>query len=322
LGEGWRVQASYVGSRGNHLFRRYEINQFPVPLRQPDGSLFFPARAGAVNPVFGSMTTISTDAQAFYNSLQITANVNPGKSTSLQASYNFSRTVDDSTVGSVSSTNQYGLMRGLDRGLSDFDIRHRLVFNYFFNVPFGSGRHWLQSGALSSVLRGWRLGGIVTLRRGTPFTAQVNVRYKDYLFVPTRPNLRAGRSNNPIAGATAGCGPVQPGKLSPELYFDPCAFEPPPPGTLGNLGRNTLIGPSIFNTDISIQREFSVDGKRRVQFRADIFNWMNHTNFNSPSTGSALIFSGESASRSSRAGRLNQTNTTARQIQFALRLSF
>lgn len=317
----WRLQASYVGSRGNHLFRRFEANQFPVPVRVADGSLFFPKHAGAVNPEFGSITVINSDAQSFYNALQVSANRSFSRNLSLQVSYTFSKSIDDSSVGHTTNTGQYGLDRIMDRALSDYDIRHRLVFNYFYNLPWGGGQSLLKQGVLSKVLGDWRIGGIVTFRTGTPFSVQANPRYKDYLFAATRPNLVAGASTNSVEGATAGCGRVKAGQKvgTPQLYFDPCAFSVPAPGIPGNAGRNTLIGPSVFDMDISLQREFLLDSKRRLQFRTDVFNLQNRTNFTAPS---AVVFAGESGARTSTAGIISKTATTSRQIQFALRLSF
>jgi len=321
LAGGWRMQASYVGSRGNHLLRRFETNQFPVPILRQDGSVFFPKGAGAINPVFGSITVINSDAQSFYNSLQVSANKSLGSGLSLQATYSLSKSVDDSSVGHMTNTGQYPLMRTLDRSLSDFDIRQRLVFNYFYSIPWGNGHRSGSGRVLSQLLGGWRLGGIMTFRSGTPFSAQSNVRYQDYLFAANRPNLISGSSNNQTQGVTAGCGSVPSGQKlgGPELYFDPCSFSVPPPGTIGNVGRNTLIAPNVANFDVSLQREFLLDSKRRLQFRTDIFNILNHSNF---TAASAVVFSGESGDRTTTAGRISKTATTARQIQFALRFSF
>ena len=318
---GWRTQVSYVGSRGNHLLRRFEANQYPVPAVQQDGSLLFPKDAGPINPAFGAITIINTDAQSFYNALQVSANKSLSSGLSLQASYTFSKSVDDSSVGQQTNTGQYPLRRTLDRSLSDFDIRHRLVFSYFYTLPFGSGQRWGNSGPLSKLLGGWRLGGIMNFRKGTPFSVESKARAEGYLFAANRPNLDGGARNNPVAGVSAGCGRINAGQTlgTPELYFDPCAFSAPPPGTLGNAGRNTLIAPSVFNMDISVQREFILDSVKRLQFRADIFNLPNHPNFTSPSP---VVFSGRSGNRTSTAGRISRTATTSRQIQFALRFSF
>ncbi len=321
---GWQGQASYVGARGNGLFRRFESNQFPVPILRPDGSPFFPSGAGAVNPRFGPMTMVTTDGQSFYNSLQLSANKNLSRGLSVQASYTYSKSVDDSSAGVANSTSQYGLMRTLDRGLSDFDLRHRLVMNYSYAIPVGRQQRWGKSGLLSQVLGDWHMSGIVSLRSGTPFTPLVNVRYRGYLFSATRPSLASGHSNNPVSGATSGCGTIPSGgKLGrPELYFDPCAFVAPLPGELGNLGRNTILAPRVVSMDISIQRDFLLDAKRRLQFRLEIFNLPNHTNFSGNVGSSLFVFSGETAARGSTTGRMKNTATTSRQIQLALRLSF
>ncbi|MBI3935309.1 MAG: TonB-dependent receptor [Acidobacteria bacterium] len=331
LAAGWRAQAAYVGARGNHLFRRYEVNQFPLPEIRPDGSLFFPpqcaapgepvipqcrAYAGPINPAFGALSMLATDAQSFYNSLQLSASKNLSRGFSLQASYSFSKSVDDGSIGGNQNFGQYALMRTLDRGLSDFDIRHRVVLNYLYALPeFAGGSSGRISRFLSQVFGGWRLGGIVSFRSGTPFSPAVNIRYAGYLFGPTRPNLLPGQSNNPTSGDSS-CGSSGQKLGTPELYFDPCAFEVPPRGTLGNAGRNTVLSASIFSADVSIQKDFLLDAKRRLQFRGEIFNFPNHTNFNPVSAGSAVV-------NTSRAGRLSPpTNTTSRQVQFALRLSF
>ena len=173
------------------------------------------------------------------------------------------------------------------------------------------------------------MGGILSYRTGVPFSPVTRVRTRGFLFAPSRPNLNPGWSNNPISGVTAGCNypgtkevMVEPGRKlgGADFYFDPCAFSVPEPGTLGNAGRNTIISPSTFSMDISLQRDFLLDSKRRLQFRADIFNLTNHPNFSRLATN--VIFSGASGRLSPSVGTPLSTLTTARQIQFALRFSF
>ena len=311
LAGGWSLQASYVGARGNHLFRGYEANLFPVPITQADGSLFFPPDAGPINPAFGAIVITSSDAQSFYNALQLSANKSLSRGISLRGSYTYSKSVDDASTffsgSSTDSSRQFPLMRTLDRALSDFDIRHRLVINYFYDLPIGEGHRWLNSGVLAHVFGGWRLGGIIRFRSGTPFHPEVNVRRSGFLFAANRPDLLPGRSNNPVLG-------------SPKQYFDPSVYSVPPAGKLGNAGRNTIIGPKVFNMDVSLQKEFLLDTKRRLQFRAEFFNLPNHTNLAAPDGGSVIVFSGSGLNPT--AGRITDTATIARQIQFALRLTF
>ena len=308
LPTGWRAEISYVGTRGNHLLRAYEANLFPAPIIREDKSLFFPPNAGPINPAFGKLILATSDAQSFYNSFLFSLSKSLSRGFSIQSSYTFSKSIDDSSELN-NNANQYGLMRTLDRGLSDFDIRHRLVFNYFYTPPLGSGQRWFNSGILANVVGGWRLGGIVRFRTGTPFSPEVNVRTPGYLFAATRPNLLPGKSNNPILGG-------------PDQYFDPSVYSVPAPGTIGNAGRNTITSPSVLTMDVSLQRDFSLDAKRRLQFRAEFFNLPNHSNFSGSSGGALIIFSGTSGRLNPRAGNINRIIGTARQIQLALRLSF
>ena len=335
-------RASFVGARGNHLFRGYEANLFPPPIAGRDGSLCFPpnaatvrvqdlnpncppvpaAAAGPVNPAFESIEANTSDAQSFYNSLQASANRRFGRGSSIQASYAFSKSVDDATKV-VPTDVQFGPLRTLDRGLSDFDSRHRLSINFFYTLPFGSGQQGWASG-LAKALGGWRLGGIARFRSGTPLTPKVNVRTPGYLFAANRPNWLPGYEGEPSRGVTAGCPGVEAGRQlgTADLYLDPCAFSVPAPGTLGNVGRNAILSSSVFSFDVSLQREFLLDAKRRLQFRMEMFNLPNHTTFSSLSGGGSILYAGESGRLSGRAGRINRTATTARQIQFALRFSF
>ena len=331
----WRVQANYVGARGNHLYRAYEINQLSVPVGRGDGSLFFPPGNVGINPAFASINLLASDAQSFYHALQLSANKSFGRSTTVNTSYTYSKSIDDtSNFNTNNESIQYGLDRTLDRAISDFDIRNRVTTSFFYTLPFGPQGTLGKSKPVAAVLGGWRLGGILSLRNGTPINLRINVRNSGTLFAANRPNLRPGRSGSANLGVTTACSsnlPPPPDRLKPGLpvggpdrYYDPCAFDVPPEGTLGNNGRNTLKGPGLFTLDISLQREFLLDSKRRLQFRAESFNVTNRVNFRPFAAGSTIVFTGSAANPSfnGTAGTIVSTSTNARQIQLALRLSF
>ncbi|MBI3933407.1 MAG: TonB-dependent receptor [Acidobacteria bacterium] len=323
---GWRLRASYVGARGNHLVRSYEANLYPIPNVLPDGSLFFPPNAGPINPNLAAIETDSTDVQSFYNSFQFNGNKTLGRGSSVQVSYTYAKSVDDASGQNSDDLFQFPRLRTLDRGLSDFDLRQRLTANFFYPIPLGGGQRWLNSGVVSKLVGGWRLGGIVAIRSGTPFSPRSSVRTTGYLFAATRPNLIDPENKNPTSGTTAGCfgDSIQAGRKlgGPDLYFDPCVYNVPAAGTMGNAGRNTLIGPSVFIVDLSIQRDFVLDSQRRVSFRAEIFNLPNHTNFGGGASNRIFTGSTERPRVSSSAGKIRSTATTSRQIQFALRFTF
>jgi hypothetical protein len=344
------LQVAYVGARGNHLLRNLEVNLFPLPITRSDGSLCFPPdettvrpqdvrpdcpavsrqRAGPVNPAFPSgINVMSSDAQSFYNSFLLTADTRPTRAVTLRVSYTFSKTIDDASgIGTSASAQQYGLDRKLDRGPSDFDNRQRLSLSYFYNVPVPQGQTGVLS-ALSHVFGGWRVGGIFSARTSVPTTVRINVRRPGYLFSATRPNLLPGQSNNPTEGTSIGCNDangqpfIQAGRKieGPELFFDPCVFTLPEAGTIGNLGRATVYGPSTVNVDVSLQKEFSLGNDRRLQFRSEFFNLANHTNFRTPTASSMVVYTGGGRFNPG-LGRFVSLATASRQIQFALRLSF
>ena len=122
---------------------------------------------------------------------------------------------------------------------------------------------------------------------------------------PDRPNLIPGRSNNPIVG-------------TPQQWFDPRNFTLPNVGFYGTLGRNTLIGPPLADLDLSIEKTFAVRENLHLQFRAEFFNALNHTNFGLPLNS---VF-GSSGFYLPTAGLITSTSTPARQIQFGLKALF
>jgi hypothetical protein len=136
------------------------------------------------------------------------------------------------------------------------------------------------------ILEGWTVNGIGTFRTGEPFSVRVgsNRSANGDRWSPDRPNLNPGFSSNPTSGVTAGCPGVAAGQKlgTPDLYYDPCAFSRPAPGTYGNLGRNTLTGPGFYNVDFSADKVFKKSDRINVQFRVEIFNLLDQAHFYLP----------------------------------------
>jgi hypothetical protein len=110
-------------------------------------------------------------------------------------------------------------------------------------------------------------------------------------------------------------GPVIKGQ--PNQWFDPKAFLPPAPGTYGNVGRGTLVGPGLASADVSLFKTTRLAERMSLQIRGEFFNVLNHANFATPN---AAVFSGTAISGS--AGLITATATTSRQIQFGMKLIF
>ncbi len=308
----WDITVGYAGSRGNHLIRVADRNLAPWTF--VNGAKVYQPASGRTNPNFVGVWQRVTDAQSFYNSMQISAIKRFSSGFRAQASYTFSRSVDDASgINSQDFSNniQYGLDfydRTIDRGLSAFHMKHNLTFNWTYELPFARNTH----GVMAALFKGWQLNNITSVNSGPPFTVQISGYNRSGNLNTTnfslneRPNLKAGASNNPILG-------------SPDRYYDVNAFELGPLNQRGNLGRNTLIGPGVVTVDGSVAKAFNIGEGKSLQFRAEIFNAPNHPNFGVPSR---TAFTSASGVPSPTAGLISLTATRPRQIQFGLKLTY
>jgi hypothetical protein len=155
-----------------------------------------------------------------------------------------------------------------DRGLSDFDVDHRLVASFVWNLPIAQD----AQGAAKAVLGGWQVNGIFTWQRGFPISA----RAQDIGGVLDSFN---GNRADPVPGADpyAGGGTI-------ERWFNTDAFVQPALGQFGTVGRNTLRAPNRTNFDLALFKNFYVGPQVVLQFRFESFNAFNHANFNAPNT--------------------------------------
>jgi len=306
------VTVGYAGSHGVHLIRLGDANLAPETI--VNGRKVYQPALGRRNPNFTGVWQRVTDAQSFYNSLQLSAIRRFSNGFRAQMSYTFSRSIDEASgINSQDFDNvvQYNLDwydRKIDRGLSAFHARHNLTFNWTYDLPFGKS----LTGFRGALVKGWQLNNISTLTSGHPFTVRLGFNRSGNLNTTSfsmheRPNVKAGASNNPILGG-------------PDRYFDINAFELQPVNERGNLGRNTLIGPSLRNFDFALSKSFSLGEARALQFRTEVFNLPNHPNFAVPS--GRVAFTNAAGAVSPTWGRITSTVTTSRQVQFGLKLTY
>ncbi|AXC14815.1 Oar protein [Acidisarcina polymorpha] len=333
------LQIAYVGSRGVHLVRTGEANDLPG--------------GRSINPLLGSIPLIVTDANSAYDSLQGRLQRSFSSGLSLQASYTYSKSIDDqsgaypSDWDSESGVSQNFFDREADRGRSSFDRRHAFVFNSLYDLPFGPGRRWGQSltGVTGKLAEGFRTGLIVSALSGVPFTANLGSFNNSATFAADpadRPNLKPGV--NLCSGAVT--------YRKPTGWFNPAVFTLPPPGVYGNSGRNTMCGPGLVDVDLSLTKQTKLNDRFSIQFRAESFNLLNHANFDVPvntqgPTGSGgngdQVFVGRRQTLADKvtlctaqndpenlgcgvlspnAGIIFRTVTSSRQIQFGMKLIF
>jgi hypothetical protein len=304
LGSRSVLEVAYVGSKGTKLLTARDINQ-PQPSVLPPGLPFVPRP----DPRFDDIDLLESRANSIYHALQARFQQRLTRGFSALASYTWSKSIDDASNFFTSAGDpnfpQNSFNLGAERGLSNFDVRHRLSLSYTYAFPFVEGREYFGgNGWLSTVLSGWETFGIVTLQSGRPFTVAL---------LSEIDNSGTGRS---ILGFGANDRPNLVG--NPELsnpttdqWFNTAAFAFSAPGTFGYAGRNILEGPGYQNVNMSLLKNTRLTERVNLQFRAEAFNLFNHPNFNLPDNflGSPTF------------GRITSARDP-RHIQFGLKLLF
>jgi len=349
----WFGQIAYNGSAGRHLYTQADANQakwigypnMPGPGQELQWAPTPTNILGeAINPAFANIWVLAPRGSSYYNGLSLSAQRRVARGLQFQAAYNFSKNID---YGSGSSNAQDNLPQnqrinnywdwGRTKGLSQLNVKHNFVTNFVYDLP-QSGRQ----GVVGAVINGWQINGVLTLNSGTPFTvtdsntAQTNAMRRASL----TPNLVPNGNNSPVTG-------------NPDAWFDVNNFVPsvcrtgvycignvpgtsnynpslpmgvtvPRPdlgyqvGFVGNVARNTVIGPGLAQFDFSTMKNFKITESQRVQFRAEFFNLTNHPNFRIPNSA---LFSG-GGTRNVTAGRIDSTRSPERQVQFGLKYIF
>jgi hypothetical protein len=283
------VEAGYSGSKGTKLVGGRDLNQ-PLPsARRPNPRPL---------PQFDDITVLESRGNSNYHSLQVRFQQGFRNGLTALASYAWSKSIDDGSgfFSSAGDPNypQDSLNASLERGLSNFDLRHRLSLSYSYDLPLGRGR----------LLGGWQTFGIWTFQGGRPFTVAL---------LADLDNSNTGRANLGF-GANDRPNVLRNPELSartPNRWFDTTAFALPPFGSFGNSGRNILTGPGYQNINASLIKNLTVAEHASLQFRVEAFNVLNRTNFDLPD-----IFFGSPAF-----GKI-QSAQSPRRIQFGLKLLF
>ena len=286
------------------------------------------------NQQFGTITYIDAGGDSYYHALQLTARKRFEKGVMFGLAYTFGKSIDNQSVDPVGSTSGGGLSTTNsrtpsdtrnwreERSRSDFDRRHVLTVNSIWELPVGRGQ-WLNvdNGVLNQIVGGWSVNGIYTFMSGEPFSVRSGVRTSNF-------------SHESRAALVGGLPEVKlqdiPGIVGPVVFADASGFASPAPGTNG-AGRNIFEAPGYWNLDFGVQKNFSLTERFRLQFRTEMFNALNHANFDNPRDASV----GSPSYRSTLFGQtccatvappttqqIIQTGEAARVIQLALKLTF
>ena len=312
------IEAGYAGSHGVHLpLIENDINTV-LPASVTSSGYFWPVPIGSGAkpwPSWGSVTGVFWPVSSSYNALNARLQKRFGHGLLAQASYTWSRSLDSGsnslpTAYSNTVSNLPYFDSRLRRSVSDFDVPQLLVVSGTWELP-GVKR---PSNAAAWLLSGWQLGTLLQLNAGLPFTPTIagdplgldSVQRYDF---PDRLNL-------------PGCGnPINSGNAAQYLKLA-CFATPAPANRLGDAGRNVARGPGLIDWDASLFKNIPIarfSDSFRIQFRYEMFNALNHTNFNPPNATSLQLFTQALTSIAS-AGNLTSTSTTSRQLQFALKI--
>jgi len=284
------VMVGYFGAKSTHLRISRNINQ-PV-----NGARPFP-RLSSSSPILpgttlGNITQVEGTGNSIYNGLWVTVTRRLSRGLQLNASYTWSKSIDYNSSSAqptvITVQNSYDLMG--DRGLSDFDARHRLVVSAIYELPFKG----------NLIKEGWQLACIVQAQSGNPLNIITTNSTVNGVANTLRPD---------VAGPVEIIGSV-------DRWFDTSRFTQVP--RFGNLGRNVIIGPGFNNVDFSILKNIKLDETRRLEMRAEAFDLFNHASFGQPGgvVGSAGF------------GRITNTrfptgdSGSSRQLQFAVKFMF
>ena len=252
------VNVSYTGTKGTRL------DILTAPNRTATGLLL-----PGVQPFL--LETSLGDSIMHSGSISVQKRMSGG--ISLGGRYVFSKSIDDaSTVGGAGGG---GVVAqdpndiAAERGLSSFDRRQQLTGNFNFEFPFGMNKKWLNTkGTASSVFGDWSLSGSYTIESGTPFTPRIIGSFAD-VARGTNGTLRADYNGLPVTLANPGI----------NEWFNTAAFEAPAPGTYGDAGRNSVIGPGAVILNMALAKDFSFSDTRNLEVRWQASNALNTPQF-------------------------------------------
>ncbi len=311
----------------------------PAPVTVPQGTLYVPV-GDVPNPFIDPGQILLYDANSSYHGVSASFVKRSSHGVSLRVNYTYSKTLDTSSEGGLNdATNVLDPYHyNLSKGVASFNLTHEFSSNFSYELPFGKGKRFAggANGFKERLIGGWQWNGIISAQTGFPLTALAGS------------NFSGNGDNSPPD--VAWYNPQFKGTLYPKTadhWYDPNAFMvptednaticqctmingvaansaptiAPPVGTFGNVGRGSLIGPGLVSVDTSLFKYFTITERANLQFRAEIFNIINHTNFGEPNA--AASGGGDAGNLPNPSGgQILGTATSSRQIQFALKLNF
>jgi hypothetical protein len=305
------IEVNYIGSGARHAYVRYNVNRYAGDLLQHNGNFT------GLQPGFGAITLGQSRESTAYHGGTVALNKRFHRGFSFNTAYTLGKAIDQSSTLAGSYVDS--LNSKLERGLADFDIRHKLAFTALWDLPKPPG-----DGAISRILGGWEVNNVTILQSGTPFRPICTQAFRAVR--DPAGNIIGNSGCDYNADGVGFDAPDTPAfgnslsGLSRSDYingiFKASDFPAPALGRQGNLGRNTFRGPGFANTDFSLMKRmkfpwlWGTDGASAL-FKAEFFNLFNRVNLTQVTNNLSSPLFGKSTS-----------TFGARDIQFSLRMQF
>jgi hypothetical protein len=297
-------QISYVGTEGTHLSGGLNLAQACfAPCNGQTSNTAANLNARRPNPGLTGNSVVASIFNSDYHGLQAELTRAMSHGLALQASYTFSKSIDDTSqansffniLGQTFIQDSYHPYR--DRALSAFDARNRFIVNFTYQLPFARN----SRGLIKQIAANWQTNGIVTLQSGSPFTVYDSRDRSLTGSSGDRPNIICNNPNLPN------------GQRTVAEWFNVGCFQEVPLGCcFGTNPRNNVSAEGIQGVDFSLNKSFVLTESKQFEFRSEFFNLFNHQDLSVPIADlSSPLF-----------GHVLATSTPEREIQFALKFSF
>jgi hypothetical protein len=336
FGDTFLAQVGYVGTRAYHLWN-HEASDLNQPLQILDSNFCGPDPNNCISN-FGrryfdqqpNLTAVLPldfpQLQMFYNAFQASLNKRFSNGFNFLAAYTFAKNLGNAD-GNVGGFIQDSYRADLEHGPVTPDLRHRFTISYLYELPVGHGRKFLgdMKGASEGILGGWQVAGITSAQSGEAVTGVLSSDLSNTGSFSYRPDQIGDPSDFSLNSASQGTdfGCSNPGHQTLDCWYNQAAFAVPSLAlgqtsahSFGNSRIGNIRGPKLVDFDFVLQKNFKIRESGQVEFRAEVFNLLNHPNFGLPGGGSAVPVDVPGGAS------ITNTATDNRQIEFALKYTF
>jgi hypothetical protein len=305
LGANWAVETAYIGNRGDHLDFLHLTGNQPMPGTTP-------LQARRPWPDFNQLRFDTYDAYSNYNALTVKVTKRTSNGLSGLIGYTYSKAMDENSgTSETEQPPQDDNNPNAEYGVADTSLRNRLVVSGVYELPVGHGRKFINNAnpAVNALVGGWDLSSIFVVQSGYPFTVTSASDFSNTNAGSARPDRTCGGQGPKSVNDWFNLNCFTTTALQADLANGTPRF--------GNSRRNILVGPGTVDLDASLIKRVVIADRVNTEFRAEVFNTLNHPNFALPNA----TIGGASAGIISNTVPIGATGYN-REIQLGLRVTF